>query len=178
MLPPPRRASVGQRRNQRDRQVVDAEVAEIFERPNRLRLARSRQPGEHDERLACTRRGFPRRRRSSPQRPRLELVVVDAAASDRDAQRAAPDASASDARRVMAARPQQLVARGDLDEDRDVAARRHRHPDERHAQARASRRTRRRGRAARIRGPCPTARAARRARRAWTTASTRCRTGP
>ena len=30
-----------------------------------------------------------------------------------------------------AARPQQLVARGDFDQDRDVAARRHRHPDHR-----------------------------------------------
>ena len=40
-----------QRRNQRRRQVVDAEVAEILERADRLRLARSRQPGEDDERL-------------------------------------------------------------------------------------------------------------------------------
>ena len=39
-------ASVG---NQLGRQVVDAEVAEILERANRLRLPRTRQPGEDDE---------------------------------------------------------------------------------------------------------------------------------
>src|SRR5262245_23236043 len=41
----------GERRDQHRRQVVDAEVAEILERSNRLRLAGPRQPGENDERL-------------------------------------------------------------------------------------------------------------------------------
>ena len=40
---------LGEHRQQRDRQVVDAEVAEVLERANRLRLARTRQAGEHDE---------------------------------------------------------------------------------------------------------------------------------
>ena len=39
-------------RNQRRRQVVDAEVAEILERADGLRLAGPGEPGEHDERLA------------------------------------------------------------------------------------------------------------------------------
>ncbi len=74
--------------------------------------------------------------------------------------------------------PQQLIARRDLDQDRDVAAGRHRHPDQRHAQAEDLVDSRRRGRGARTRAPDPSARAARRARRASTTASRRCRTGP
>ena len=36
-------------RKERHRQIVDAEVAEVLERPYRLRFAGPRQPGEHDE---------------------------------------------------------------------------------------------------------------------------------
>ena len=43
MSPPARSDSFGQRRNERRRQVVDAEVAEVLERADRLRLARARQ---------------------------------------------------------------------------------------------------------------------------------------
>jgi hypothetical protein len=40
------------RRDQRRRKIVHAEVPEIFERADRLRLPRSRQPREDDERLS------------------------------------------------------------------------------------------------------------------------------
>ena len=40
---------IGERRNERRRNVVDAEVAEILERPDRLRFPRARQAGQHDE---------------------------------------------------------------------------------------------------------------------------------
>ena len=43
---------LGERGDERGRQVVDAEVAEILERADRLRLARARQSGEDDERCA------------------------------------------------------------------------------------------------------------------------------
>src|SRR6266851_9865856 len=39
-----------------------------------------------------------------------------------------------DPRRVVAPGAQELIARGDLDQDRNIAPRRHRHPDERHPQ--------------------------------------------
>ncbi len=40
---------LGERRQQRDRQVVDAEVGEVLERAHRLRLAGAGQAGEDDE---------------------------------------------------------------------------------------------------------------------------------
>ena len=67
---------------------------------------------------------------------------------------------------MMAARAQQLVARGDFDEDGDVPPRRDRHPDHRHPRCRAARRTRRRARGDRTRAPCSH-------RSSWTTSSTR-----
>ena len=176
---------LGQRRDQRRRQVVDAEVAEILERADRLRLSRSREPGQDDERrrvgLAATGSRALRSSDASPvlqrrrPRPRLRRSSADAASP-----RAAPASrrSASSRAGVMAARPQQLIARRDFDQNRDVAARRHRHADQRHLAGRGSRGTRRRGRAARIRAPDPSVRAARPARCASTTASTRCRTAP
>ena len=57
---------LGQRRNERRRNVVDAEVAEIFERPNRLRFTRARKARQHDEpRLAGRRSTRPRGRRAA-----------------------------------------------------------------------------------------------------------------
>ena len=182
-----------QRRNERRRQVVDAEVAEILERANRLRLARPRQAGQDDERLPgsaapCDRPAGaglppPLRRRSSIGSPVLparapRLPRPPGPPPQRRPSKLLLEPLGERARRMMAARPQQLIARRDLHEDRDVAARRDRHPDERHAQAEDLVERRRRGRAARTRAPDPSARAARRARRASTTASTRCRTVP
>ena len=69
---------LGERGDQRRRQVVDAEVAEVLERANRLRLARPGKAREHDERLAAfsdvpfglshRRRGLPHGRRVLPGR--------------------------------------------------------------------------------------------------------------
>ena len=47
-----------ERRDERGRQVVDAEVAEIFQRADRLRLSRTGQPGQHDERRSGARRAL------------------------------------------------------------------------------------------------------------------------
>ena len=66
---------LGEHRQQRDRQVVDAEIAEVLERADRLRLAGTREAGQHHESrrrppvLAARRGGvrrFSRITRSSP----------------------------------------------------------------------------------------------------------------
>ena len=60
---------LGERGNQRRWQVVDAEVTEVLERANRLRLARPGKAREHDERLAACSDvpfGLPHRRRGLP----------------------------------------------------------------------------------------------------------------
>ena len=103
-----------QRRNQRRRQVVDAEVAEILERADRLRLARSGQPGEDDERLAAAPRApsarcrpgvFARRLRGA--RSRASPRRLPARAPRRPRRRRAPSplaaASARAARRASRA---------------------------------------------------------------------------
>ena len=87
------------------------------------------------KRLLSSGRGLARRPRHGirSDRPRLVFGRLAAPASaPREASR--PAASASIARRVMAARAQQLVARRDFDQNRDVPAGRDRHPHERHAQ--------------------------------------------
>ena len=126
-------------RHQRDRQVVDAEVAEVLERADRLRLARARQPGQDDER-GC-------RWRPSLSAPRVDAVgrVGRGFACSFDAprrrRRRVPGrrSSASRSWRLEPRRQlraacwprvaQQLVARRHLHEDRDVAAGRDRHAD-------------------------------------------------
>ena len=79
---------LGERRQQRDRQVVDAEVGEILERAHRLRLAGAGQAGQDDEAVrragGDSRRGRPRRlpRRVAPwlaRPPCVAGVVVFAA---------------------------------------------------------------------------------------------------
>ena len=63
--PPARRDSFASVGIERRRQVVDAEVAEVLERANRLRLAGARQPGEHDEPAARPLCGAARRVRGA-----------------------------------------------------------------------------------------------------------------
>ena len=46
-----RQRQLGERRNQRRREVVDTEVPEIFERADCLRFSRARESGQHDEGL-------------------------------------------------------------------------------------------------------------------------------
>ena len=46
---------LGQHRQERDREVVDAEVPEVLERPDRLRLAGAGEPGQHDKPRANSR---------------------------------------------------------------------------------------------------------------------------
>ena len=171
------------------RQVVDAEVAEVLERANRLRLARARQPGEHDERRAAA-RALPRPAQAAPPaRAALGRLIssaswldprrlVGVAADSRPLAQRRVEALGQLARRVMA---RALAAAG--------CARRLR-PGWRCCGPGATgmrmsgtrrprtRRTHRRGRAARTRASDPSARAARRARPASTSASTRCRTAP
>ena len=158
---------LGQGRNQLRRQVVDAEVAEVLERADRLRLARPRQPGQDDERRP-RRRPAPRRRAARSGRSRSRSSSI----RRRLRRAAAPSRVARGARQrpggVVPARPQQLVARRHLDQDREAAAGRHRHAHERHLHARAARSTRRRGPADRTRARRPSARAAPPARRAST----------
>ena len=89
MSPPARSDSLASVGSSVDRQVVDAEVAEILERADRLRLARPGQPGQDDERAArlggalagglgsqpgAFRRGVGPRAFVTA-RPRLDLVV-------------------------------------------------------------------------------------------------------
>ena len=183
-----------QRRNQRRRQVVDAEVAEILERADRLRLARAGQPGEDDERLrrACARgaraaawrgaspRSAARARRSSPAPPgstsssslvgRRRRRVCAACCSSRVGERRAPRDGRARAAADCAPRPR----RGSRCCGPGATGMRisgTRRPEdlvelvvepEPLVLARAD----------------PSARAARPARRASTSASRRCRTGP
>ena len=180
-----------QRRNERRRQVVDAEVAEVLERADRLRLAGPGQPGQHDERLP----GLRRRASLSARRRRAGRARAPGASSrvtrglrrrlrrrSGDRRRRVAQRLARAGRRARAPRdgraPQQLVARRHLDEDRDVAARRDRHADERHAQPEDLEELVVEAEALVLARRDPSVRAARRARRASTTASRRCRTGP
>ena len=73
-----RGATARQRRDQLRRQVVDAEVAEVLERANRLRLAGAGQAGEDDER--APRAGFAVAAPSAA-RPRAHFVSARRAAS-------------------------------------------------------------------------------------------------
>ena len=135
------------RRDQLRRQVVDAEVAEILERADRLRLPRAGQAGQDDEparaarapaapaavadapaplrRRAATRHHAALRARRPRRRRRRVVGLAQLLLEPRR----------EIARRVQAARPQQLIAGRHLDEDREVAPGRHRHVDERHLHA-------------------------------------------
>ena len=71
----------GQRRNERRRQVVDAEVAEVLERPDRLRLPGTGEAGQHDE------------RRAAPRRCAVAAVVCTARARPRHSSSGSPTSS-------------------------------------------------------------------------------------
>ena len=191
---------LGEHRQERHRQVVDAEVAEVLERADRLRLAGAGEAGEDDEARGDGRaRRPPRRVSRSPRsraaglRPRALPIALHATvsvacseveSSELDVGRPARlaelrvEALGEPLRGVVAAVAQQLVARRDLDQDREIASRRDRHPHHRDAHAEPSRSALRRGRADRTRAPAPSARAAPPARPASTSASTRRRTDP
>ena len=145
---------------------------------------RARQAGEHDEPRRDGRpRGAPRGMAPLRLRARIRQQILSDARARGSAARRPSRAAGSrpldePPRRVVAARAQQLVARRDLDQDRDVAAGRDRHPHHRHADAEQSRSSSSSSPSRSYSRPAPSARAGRPARRASTTASRRRRTGP
>ena len=180
-----------QRRDQRGRQVVDAEVAEILQRANRLRLARSGQTGEDDERRAAPGCAWPGlrssalfarllRRLSSSAASRLDLLVFfvrrrrrgacsrsDARADRRARGRRGGRAARSSWLRAATSTRIAMLRPGAT----GIRMQRHAQPEnlvERVVEAEPLVLARRH----------PSARAARRARPASTIASTRCRTAP
>ena len=174
-----------ERRDQRRRQVVDAEVAEILERADRLRLAGARQAGEDDERMARASRRLHARRlpaRARRRRPRRRPRASGIGILRRCRRPSRGAASARGARRARARRGGRArAAAGCAPRPRPgsrCCGRARPASGSAARAARESRGSRRRARAARTRAPDPSARAARPARRAWTTASTRCRTDP
>ena len=91
-------AEIGERRDERDRQVVDAEEAEVFERANGVRLARAGQSGD-DEESRLTAIG----RRAGGAGPPLDVLVLrDRRPRDRPAVRAGARAARSRAARRAA----------------------------------------------------------------------------
>ena len=146
--------------------------------------ATSRRPtGRSGRRSGCRRRPAARRRplRARASRVALRPVVPIGLGTGLAGVRL-PEL-AFEARRqlaggVVAARPQELVARRHLDEDRRRCAPAPPACGSAGPAGPGSRSTRRRGPAARTRGPAPSARAARPARPASTSASRRRRTGP
>ena len=85
---------LGERRQQRDRQVVDAEVAEVLERAHRLRLAGAGQAGEDDEAM---------RRRAPRPRPRARAARRSRAGARRRRARCAAGSASSSASAVRSA---------------------------------------------------------------------------
>ena len=182
------RRQLGHRRNQLRRQVVDAEVAEVLERADRLRLARARQAGQDDEAARAARRRLAAAlcfglgpldpSPSSHVAPVLDVLVGRRARLRR--RRPPCSARSSRAARSRAAwrpRVRRAGCAPHLDQDRQAAAGRHRHPDQAAPQAEEVVDSSRRARADRTREPDPSARAGRRARPACSCASTRRRTG-
>ena len=180
---------VGQHRDERRRQVVDAVVAEIFERANRVRLARARQcRSRRGSRAApvARRRGVGRRaaaarlydaRHSMPSV--VEVVIAGrprgCVRSRRSRSCASSRAASSRAALMPRVRSSWLRAATSTRMAR-LRPGRHRHPDERHAQPEQLVRTHRRVRGGRTRAADPSDRAARPTRPASTCASRRRRT--
>ncbi len=115
-------------RQQRQRQVVDAVVAQVLDGVDGLRLPRARQPGD-DQEVGPRRAGAEPRPAALHAAPSAVEVVAVVGVFEAGADALEPLVERVDevAGGVDAAGPQQLVARRHLDQDRDAAARRHRH---------------------------------------------------